>query len=152
MRARRGLAAVLMVGLVAGCSGGAEPAPAPAPGATPAPSSGPAPDRTAQVCTARDNLIGPVQQVDESARRGPVLPAAVALLLLAPRQSASAGGIDDPELAAALDELVAAIDDLDAQGRAVLPEGGNAAQDPVPLDTERVVAATEAVEEACAGI
>ena len=54
-----------------------------------------------------------------------------------------------PELAAARTELVAAIDDLDAQARALLPPGGSATRDPVQLDPTRILAAAAEIERLC---
>jgi hypothetical protein len=149
---RKGAVGLALALVLAGCGGGvgeqdpgaASAAAAPAP-ATPAPAG-----RDAAVCAEFDATENAVRQVAGAAERGPVLPAAVALLLLAPRDRAAAGGVQDPELAAALEELVAAIDDLDAQGRAGVPEGGNAAQDPVVIDTARALAAVEEVQRICA--
>jgi hypothetical protein len=79
----------------------------------------------------------------------PVLPAGVSLVLLGVRQTALTPGVQDPALAAAQVELVAAIDDLDAQGRRLIGPEGDAAQDAVQLDTARVMAALGEVERIC---
>ena len=79
----------------------------------------------------------------------PVLPAGVSLVLLGVRQTALTPGVQDPALAAAQLELVAAIDDLDAQGRRLIGPEGDAAQDAVQLDTARVMAALGEVERIC---
>ncbi|HVH24519.1 MAG TPA: hypothetical protein VNA11_18900 [Pseudonocardia sp.] len=44
---------------------------------------------------------------------------------------------------------MAAIDDLDAQARALLPPGGNAARDPVQLNPTRILAAAAEIERLC---
>lgn len=145
--------ATVLATVLAGCGGAPSEASAPPPATTAAPpTTAAAPVRDEAFCAEFASIRNAVGQIDTAAGRGPVLPAAVALLLLAPRSAASAPGISDPELGAALDELVAAIDEVDAQGRERLPEGGNAATDAVPLDTARLVAAVESVEQACADL
>ena len=149
MRTASGLAAALVAAaLVAGCGGGAEPAPPAPPTASSAPSSAAAASDE-QVCAAVPGIIAAAEGIDGAVAEGPVLPAGVALLLVAPRQAAASANVTDPELAAALAELVAAIDDLDAQARAALPEGGNAVENPVLVDADRLVAAAEAVQAEC---
>ncbi|MDN5750337.1 MAG: hypothetical protein L0H64_17800, partial [Pseudonocardia sp.] len=96
-----------------------------------------------------DDPPSALRQVAEAAARMPVLPAAVAIILLGPRQVASTPGIQDPELAAAAAELVAAIDDLDAQADALLGPDGNAAQDAVQFDATRLLAAVDEIERVC---
>jgi hypothetical protein len=132
----------------------AAPPPVAAPGST-APGSA-APGGTAAAVTPdevvcadyrdRESLL---RQTAEAVERMPVLPAGVGLVLLGVRQTALTPGVQDPALAAAQAELVAAIDDLDAQGRRLIGPEGNAAQDAVQLDTARVVAALGEVERIC---
>jgi hypothetical protein len=147
---RRAVPVLLAAGvLLAGCSA---PAPAPtAPSATGtgAPTSAAAgPDDVA--CSADPSTADTIRGIAAVAQKEPVLPAAVALFLLDARQKAAAPGLTDPALIAAHAELVAAIDDLDAQGKAGLPPNGNAAQNKVQLDMKRILAAVDGVEKACA--
>jgi hypothetical protein len=149
------LAALVVSGLVGGCSN--EPAAAPAVPAAPAPAlpSAPAlptaagPDQAA--CADYANTVNTVRGIASALQNGPVLPAGVALFLLDARTRASAPGASDPALAAAQAELVAAIDDLDAQGRDLLPAGGNPARDAVQLDPTRILAAVGTIERLCGG-
>ncbi len=148
---RRRLLAGLVVLVLAGCSAPAAPAvtPSSAPSAgTPTTSAGKTADDAA--CAADVGTADTVRGIAAVAQKEPVLPAAVALLLLDARQKAAAPGITDPALVTAQAELVAAIDDLDAQGKAGMPAGGNAAQDKVQLDMSRILAAVAGVEKACA--
>jgi hypothetical protein len=167
-RCRRGLVAAALVALLAGCAGpdsagppaaapaGSAPAPAPAAPPTPAPPT-PAPPtpepgagRDGAGCVGFARTVSTVRGIADALRQGPVLPAGVALFLLGPRAQAAAPGVSDPQLAAARIELVAAIDDLDAQGRALLPPGGNATRDAVQLDPTRILAAAAELERLCA--
>lgn len=163
---RRPILACLMVGLTLGavtaCSGSASPPAAlpatpttPAP-VTPAPVS--APVTTAPVtpdvaaCRSAPGTAVTVRDIAAAAGQGPVLPAAVDLFLLDARQKAAASGIADPALAAAEAGMVAAIDDLDAQGKAGLPPGGNPVRNAVKIDPTRALAAVVAVEKACTAL
>jgi hypothetical protein len=143
----RALAAAALLGALAACGGpaGAPPPPIPAPADAP---QVPAPSPDEAVCAAHRATADTVRGIARAVEQGPVLPAGVALFLLDARNRA-AQGARDPELAAAQAELVAAIDDLDAQARALLPPDGNPARDAVQLDPTRVVAAVEAVERVC---
>jgi hypothetical protein len=147
---RRALVLAVTLGVLAGCGGPAAPAAAP-PVAPSAPPSTAAPDRTPEqlACEQLKGTAGTVRRIAQQAERGPVLPAAVALLLFDPRRLATQPGVQDPELLAARAELVAAIDDLDAQGRALLPPGGNPVQNAVQLDMTRILAAVERLEALC---
>lgn len=151
---RRALVLAVTLGVLAGCGGPAAPAAAPpvAPPVAPSvPPSTAAPDRTPEqlACEQLKGTAGTVRRIAQQAERGPVLPAAVALLLFDPRRLATQPGVQDPELLAARAELVAAIDDLDAQGRALLPPGGNPVQNAVQLDMTRILAAVERLEALC---
>ncbi len=142
---RRTAAALLLAGTLAGCGTAAptEPAPAPAP-------SGATGGTDAAVCTEFDGTgRSAFRQALEAAERMPVLPAAIAIIGLGPRQVASTAGAQNPELVAAQAELVAALDDLDAQARALLGPDGNAAQDAVQLDATRALAALDEIERIC---
>lgn len=155
-RIRYVLAAVAL-GVVTGCGGGSAPAPAPAPAppatsVAPPPSSGSAaaPSRDQAFCDAFPETASGLRTVTGAIERGPVVPAAVALFLVNPRSVAGEPGIQDPELAAAAAELVGAIDELGAQGAALVPPGTNAAETTVELDAARLTAAVERIERACA--
>ncbi len=148
--------AVLAAGvLLVGCSAPAGPA-ATTPAATPSAAAGSgAPTSAAKspddaACATDPGTADTVRGIAAVAQKQPVLPAAVALLLLDARQKAAAPGLTDPALVTAHAELVAAIDDLDAQGKAGLPPNGNAAQDKVHLDMKRMLDAVTGVEKACA--
>lgn len=154
MRSRILVATGLVLAL-AGCGAPAPPAPAPAPAPTAAPSPGApstgaaaSPDDAA--CTNDPGTADTIRGIAAVAQRQPVLPAAVALLLLDARQKTSGAGLTDPVLIVAQAELLAAIDELDAQGKAGLPPGGNATKDKVKLDMTRALAAVAGVEKACA--
>ena len=140
--------------LAAGCAGPspAAPAPAPAPVTSAPATSAPAVDGNAAACAGAPGTATTVRMIADTVNKGPVLPAAVALFLLDARQKAAAGGVTDPALQAAQQQMVAAIDDLDAQGKAKLPPGGNPASDTVALDMTKSLAATEAVRKACAAL
>lgn len=116
--------------------------------ATPAPA--PAGNLDDTVCAAHLGTAETVAGIAKAVEAGPVLPAGVALFLLDARTKAASTGISDPGLAAAQAELVAAIDDVDAQGKAAVPPGGNPAQNTVQLDIRRITAASAAVTVVCA--
>jgi len=142
--------AVVAAGLLAvvtSCSAPAAPA-APAPTTAAGPTRA-ATDPDGAACSAEKGTSATVRAIAEQAQKEPLLPAGVALFLVDARQKAS-GAFKDPGLVAAQAELVAAIDDLDKQGEAGLPPGGNAAQDKVKLDVRRIVAAVDGVDKACA--
>ncbi len=136
--------AVAAVAVLAGCA-----APGPAgPTASPAPSAAPVPEDV--VCAQYTGGESLVRRTAESLERMPVLPAALALVLFDTRQVASTPGVRDPELQAAQDEIVAAIDDLDAQGRELVGPDGDPAGTAVQLDAARILAAVAEIERICA--
>jgi hypothetical protein len=141
------LLGAVLVGLLAGC-GAAAPAPAPGPTAAPAPAAAGA-EAGAPACANAPVTISTVRGIADALERGPVLPAGVELFLTGPREAAVAPDPSGPELAAARAELVAAIDDLDAQARALLPPGGNVTRDPVQLNPARILAAAAEIERLC---
>jgi hypothetical protein len=146
MRPRVLLAAgVAATAVLAGC-GTSTPA---EPTRSPSPSAAPLPEEV--VCEEYADTGSLVRTTAESLERQPVLPAAVALVLFDSRRIAATAGVLDPELQAAQAELVAAIDDLDAQGQALLGPGGNPAQTAVQLDAARILAAVTEIERVCAG-
>ena len=116
---------------------------------TAAAGTAPGPGRNEPACADYTTTVSTVRGIADALKRGPVLPAGVALFLIGPRDPAAAPGADDPQLIAARAELVAAIDDLDAQGRALLPAGGNPARDAVQLDPTRILAAVAEFERVC---
>jgi hypothetical protein len=141
----RTVAVALLVGaLLAGC-GGATGTPAPAVSPTTPPVGS-----DAAACRRHTDVVGSVRTLARMIEAQPVLPAAVALLLLSPREAYATPGVQDPALVAALAEVVAAIDDLDAQGKALLPPDANAAETTVQLDASRLLAALDAVDRLCA--
>lgn len=143
-------AALAALTVLAGC--GADPAPAPPPATSAAPAPGAAPAQTPEevVCADYTDTQSVVRQTAEAIEEMPVLPAGVAVLLLGARQVATTSGVTDPEIRDAQAELVAAIDDLDTQGRALLGPDGNAAQDAVRIDAARILAAVTEIERVCA--
>ena len=161
---RRPAAVAALVLALAGC-GTAAPAPAAPPPSTAVPgsavpssavpgsaapgSAGPAGPPDGVVCADYRDRESLLRQTAEAVERMPVLPAGVSLVLLGVRQTALTPGVQDPALAAAQAELVAAIDDLDAQGRRLIGPEGNAAQDAVQLDAARLLDALDAVERIC---
>lgn len=148
MRRARIAATLVPLAVLAGCAAGPEPA---APPAAPAPTSAaPAGSPEERVCSEYGDDQSIVRRIANTLVQQPVLPAAIAIVLLDSRGIATTPGVTDPELLAAQTELVSAIDDLDAQGRDLLPPGGNPAQDTVQLDGERIVAAVTEIERVCA--
>jgi hypothetical protein len=152
MRRARIAAALVPLAVLAGCGGAPGPttptvSPVPLP-----PSSEPATAVSPEdrVCSEYGDDQSIVRRIANTLAQQPVLPAAIAIVLLDSRGIATTPGVTDPELLAAQMELIAAIDDLDAQGRALLPPGGNPAQDVVQLDGERILAAVTEIERVCA--
>ncbi len=157
--ARAAIAVALLGTLLAGCAGGsaapvsssAGPTPSNAGPASPVPSGAGPVDPDAVACQEQVGAAKAVRNVVGAIKVGPVLPAGVAYFLLGARDTYAAPGVRDAGLAAARREVVAAIDDLDSQGKAKLPPGGDPLKDPVQLDPARVVAAVNAVDRECAG-
>ena len=145
------LAVAVLAGLLAGCGGPAPTAgpaePAPATAAAPAPVRGV--EAGAPACADAPVTISTVRGIADALERGPVVPAGVELFLTGPRESAAAPGGAGPALTAARAEMVAAIDDIDAQAQSMLPPGGNATRDPVQLDPARILAAAAEIERLC---
>lgn len=89
----------------------------------------------------------------DAMRTQAVLVPFVALIELSARDAAQrASGAPDPAVAGAMREVVASLDDLDAQGQARLPAGADLAQTPVKLDPTRLVAALDAADRTCADL
>lgn len=157
VRALAGSAALVLLVVLGGCGGSPAPPAVPAVptgSAASAPPAGPPsvdPGRSAEdaACAANEKTANTVRGIAAALEKGPVLPAGVALFLLDARSRAAAAQLGDPELAAAHAELVAAVDDLDAQGEALLPPGGSPARDAVQLDAARVLAAVEQIDRLC---
>ncbi len=146
--ARAGAVAGVLGALLAGC-GAPDPAPAPAPPPSAAGPTAGAPTPEETVCADYRTQDSVLRQTADAVERMAVLPAGLSLLLLNVRQVAQTPGVEDVALAAAQLELVAAIDDLDAQGRALLGPDGNAATDAVRLDAQRIQAAVDEIERIC---
>ncbi|MGH3565612.1 MAG: hypothetical protein ACRDRH_06190 [Pseudonocardia sp.] len=143
------LAAVLL----AGCGGApGAPAPVPPPPAPAAPTSVPAapadPDATA--CLRHAATVDVVRTEIRAYEAGPVAVIRPALVLLAARQAYVVLGVQDRERALAVAEAINAIDDLDVQGKALVPPGGSEL-DLVQLDPTRIRAAMDALDRICAG-
>ncbi len=152
-RAGRLVVAAALGLALAGCS---TPAPAPpAPAAEPAapsstgPAAAPTASPDAAVCADYRDRGSLLRETTDAIQEMPVLPAGVGLVLLGVRQTALTPGVQDPALAAAQAELVAAIDDLDAQGRTLIGPDGDAARDAVRLDAARILRALTEVERLC---
>ncbi len=150
MRRHLARGAVLLV-VLAGCSAPApQPAPAPVPTAAAAPTTSGA-TSDAQLCGRSAELASNIRNAAHILDIGPVLPAAIPLLFLASRQMAAQGGLTDLALGQASTELVAAIDDLDAQSKAGSTQAEPTLEKPVQYNTKRLIAATAGLERACAG-
>jgi hypothetical protein len=102
------------------------------------------------VCERYAGASGTLQRVLAEMRTGPVLGPGVTFLLIVPRDIAATPGITDPELAAAMSELTAAIDELGAQADAKLPPGADPMRTPVPVDPTRAAAAAARADAVCA--
>jgi len=146
------LAAVLLVG----CGGAPDvPAPAPPP-MPPAPASTPAAvpavpaDPDAEACLRHAATVEVVRNEILAYEAGPVAAIRPALVLLAARQAYVVLGVQDRERALAVAEVINAIGDLDAQGKALVPPGGSEL-DLVQLDPTRIRAAMDALDRICAG-
>jgi hypothetical protein len=149
----RAVAAVGLAGLLAGCGSAAPADPAPPtpadPPSSPAPRGAPGAEAGGPACVDSDITVSTVRGIADALERGPVLSAGVELFLTGPREQAATPQAAGPELTRARAELVAAIDDLDAQARTLLPPGGNAARDPVQLNPTRILAAADEIERLC---
>ena len=148
---RRAVAGAALLAVVLGGCGAPSPSPVPAPTptSTAAPASA-APTSDAQLCGRSAELVTNIRNAAHILDIGPVLPAAIPLLFLASRQMAAQGGIISPALSQASTELVAAIDDLDAQSKAGSSATEPTMEKPVQYDTRRLMAATAGLERACA--
>lgn len=133
--------------LLAGCSGpsGQQQSPPPPPPPPPPPRSA----ADAAACEAHTQRAVLLRREADAYASMAVPPVRVALVLAATWEFYNAPGAEDPVLVAALTEVAAAIGDLDAQGKAKVPEGGSL-MDPVQLDATRIQAAAAAADEACA--
>lgn len=144
------IAAVLVpLAVLAGCGATPEPATPTASPVPPTSASAPAESPEDRVCSEYGDDRSIVRRIANTLVQQPVLPAAIAIVLLDSRGIATTPGVTDPELLAAQMELIAAIDDLDAQGRALLGPDGNAAQDAVRIDAARILAAVTEIERVC---
>ncbi|OJY49990.1 hypothetical protein [Pseudonocardia sp. 73-21] len=142
--------AALLAVVLGGCSAPSpSPAPAPTPTSAAAPTSA-APTSDDQLCGRSAELATNIRNAAHILDIGPVLPAAIPLLFLASRQMAAQGGIISPALGQASTELVAAIDDLDAQSKAGSTAAEPTMEKPIQYDTKRLMVATAGFERACA--
>ena len=133
--------------LLAGCSPNAPSTSASASG-VPAATQGP---QDTEACRAVAADLASARTPLDAMRTEAVLLPFVDLIELSTRQSAqSATSASDPAVVGAMRELVAAIDDLDAQGKSRLASGADLAKTPVRLDPDRLAKALDGVEHACA--
>lgn len=102
----------------------------------------------AQACDRHGQTAVISRQVVSSAAE-PVLASAPAFVLVGARQSATDAVAAVPSAAPVFGELVAAIDDLDAQATAQLPRGADGATTLVQLQPARLGAALDAVDALC---
>lgn len=132
--------------LLAACS----PTGARAQGPPPA-APGSATDRSTSACGAFRAGLASARTPLDAMRSEAVLLPFVDLIELSTRQTAqAAASVPDPAVAAAMREVVGAIDDLDAQGRTALPPGADPARTTVRLRPERLANALDAADRACA--
>ncbi|MGQ0480878.1 MAG: hypothetical protein ACT4O0_07625 [Pseudonocardia sp.] len=144
------LLAVVAAGGLAGCGESQPPPPAGAPFDA-APPPPPDPGRDAGYCREMTSALGSARSPIDAMRAQPVLGPFIALIELTPRLAAEKGSAAaDPGVAAAMREVVAAVDDLDAQAARALPPGANPTETTVQLDPNRLAAALDSVERACA--
>lgn len=146
-----GAAGLLCAGLalLAGCSAARPSA------AGPAPTTGggrtPAADPTPGLCRSYAATSAGARTPLDAMRTEAVLLPFVDLIELATRQTAAAASsATDARVSAAMREVVAAIDDVDAQGRARLPADADPARATVRLDPGRLAAALDGADRACA--
>lgn len=124
------------------------------PSAPPPPAASPAPALTAadhEICRAYAKSAPSARTPLDAMRTQAVLVPFIVLIQLGTNQiAARAGDANSPAIAAAMRELVAAQEDVDEQGRRVLPAGADIAETPVRLDPTRLTAALDAADRACA--
>jgi hypothetical protein len=121
-----------------------------APG-TPANPGGSETARVAASCQEYSRNAASARSPIDAMRKQAVLPAFIDLIEMGPREVANrASTLSEPSVAAAMRELVSSIDDLDAQSQSRLPPGGNPAATTVRLDPNRLAAALDGVDRACA--
>lgn len=145
-------AVVALAGITVGCSGqqAAEPSTQLRPSGPAAVSvSAPVADADTVACQRYGTSARTARSVLEGIRNGPVVPAGVSFFLLPVRDAANAAGVRDATLATALKEVVAAVDDLDAQAQAKIPPGSDPVRTTVTIDPTRAIAAMAAVDQAC---
>lgn len=77
----------------------------------------------------------------------------IALIMLSTRRAATAGEqADDYEVVSAMREVIAAIDDLQAQAAAGVPPSADPTKTLVRLDPTRLVAALDEADRVCASV
>jgi len=148
---RMGLVAAA-VGLLAGCAGQQATAPPPKP--SPSGFAGPggaAGDPDVALCRAYLGASGDARAPLSPMRTEAVLVPTVDFIELGANQMATRGArAHSPLVAAAMREVVAAQEDLDIQGRARLPAGADLNGTTVMLNPDRLAAALNAADLACA--
>lgn len=145
---------VLTITAAVGCSGD----PAPAPASNPPPdsvASSTAPptasgDPDVALCQRYAAAAPSARMTMQFVQREPALAAGVALTLLATREAAGANSAArDPQLKAALAELLAALDEVGNQVNAQLPPGANPIETKVQVNPARTLAALDTVDAVC---
>ena len=151
---RAGLVAAAAGSLLAGCAGGPGQQPT-APPARPSPSgvagpSGGAGDPDVALCRAYLGAAGDARAPLPAMRTEKVLVPTVDFIELGANQIATPGsGARSPVIAAAMRDVVAAQEDLDAQGHRQLPAGADLNSITVTLNPDRLAAALDAANLAC---
>ncbi len=148
--------AVFATGGLAGCGGSQPPVPGPGSVATSgapfdsAPPPPTDPGRDSAYCREMASALGSARSPIDAMRAQEVLGPFIALIELTPRLVAEKGSAAiDQAVATAMREVVAAVDDLDAQATWALPPGANPTETTVKLDPTRLAAALDAAELAC---
>jgi len=141
--------------LLAGCSRGGPDSGSPSAGELPRTAQSPtAPllaDQNAAPCRSFNSGLASARTPLDAMRSEAVLLPFVDLIELSTRQTAqTAASAPDPVVADAMREVVGAIDDLDAQGRAALPAGADPTKTTVRLNPDRLGSALDGAARACA--
>lgn len=153
------LVAVTLGSVVVGCSTRLPPPsaatpptavtpPAPASSAPAAPNPGANPD--VALCRRYLTAVPSARTPLDAMRTQAVLYPFIDIIELGTHEIATQGGqLSNPMLAQAMLEVVAAQEDLDAQGTQNLPAGASPNETPVRLNPERLATALDAAEQAC---
>jgi hypothetical protein len=136
-----GLPVVVALAALAGCGSSGAPVAL----------AGPDAARVTASCREYSRNAASARTPIDAMRKQAVLPAFIDLIEVGPRQVADrASTVGEPSVASAMRELVSSIDDLDAQSRSRLPPGGDPAAITVRLDPNRLAAALDGADRACA--